>query len=93
MEKAYIIKTVSPDVPGYSIPGVWDSLRKGKARIGWSYEDHLDLRKIQQKVHTGQILTQDEHKAWRCRAFLEDISNDDYLLYPHQPRYGFFAIA
>ena len=47
--RAFVVKTASPTVPGYVMPGVWESLKEGKARIGWSYAETLDLRALQAK--------------------------------------------
>ena len=34
--RAFVVKAISTEVPTYSIPGVYEELRKGRARIGWS---------------------------------------------------------
>ena len=93
MAKVFVVKTVSPEVPGYVIPGIYDSLRGGKARIGWAYYDRQDLRKISAKIRKGEALDADEEKAKRCMGFLTRVSKGDHLVYPHQPQYGTFAIV
>jgi hypothetical protein len=95
MARAFVIKSVSSDVPSYVIPGVFDSLRNGKARIGWSYRNDLDLRTLRERVRVEEWshLSSEEQDAWACHRFLDDVSIGDYLVYPHQPEYGKFSIA
>jgi hypothetical protein len=95
MPRAFVVKTVSRDVPTYVIPGVFASLKTGKARIGWSYQDDLDLRVLREKVVAGQWddLSKAEQDAWACHRFLDDVSTGDYLVYPHQEQYGKLCIA
>jgi hypothetical protein len=92
MVRAFVIKSVSPDV---SPTGVFDSLRIGKARIGWSYRADLDLRALRERVRTQKWsqVSPEEQDAWACHRFLDDVSVGDYLVYPHQPKYGKFCIA
>ncbi len=93
MPHAYVVKAVSDDVPTYSIPGVFESLARGKARIGWSFEDGLDLRSLASKAEAGKPFNRKEEDAWRCIGFLNRVECGDYLFYPHQPEYGLVAIA
>jgi hypothetical protein len=95
MPNAFVVKAASHDVPTYSIPGVFESLVAGRARIGWSYSDDLDLRIIRDQVRAGawENLTEDQKDAWRCSGFLERVNIDDYLVYPNQPTPGQFCIA
>ena len=41
MPRAFVVKTSDDQWP---ISGVFEELKKGRARIGWSYQDDLDLR-------------------------------------------------
>ena len=93
MPTVFFIKAWSHDYPGRAIPGVFESLQNGNARIGWSYEDRLDLRILQAGRRTGQALDAEEQDAWRCRRFLEEVMHGDYLIYPHQNGYRQFVIA
>ena len=93
MPAVFILKAWSYDYPRRTIPGVFESLQNGKARIGWSYEDRLDLRTLQERRRTGQNLDPEERDAWRCRRFLEELAYEDYLIYPHQNEYRKFVIA
>ena len=92
MAAVYVVKTVDEDT-GEPIPGVFEELESGRARIAWSYLDHLDLRMIQEKINTGEPLDKDEQWAKRCLGFLTRLSVCDYLLYPHQPNRGHFCVV
>lgn len=94
MPSVFFLKAWSYDYPDRAIPGVFESLQKGKARIGWSDADHLDLRELRERFQTGQSLDEDERDAyWGCWRFLEELSEEDYLIYPHQDGYRKFVIA
>ncbi|MDE0205677.1 MAG: restriction endonuclease [Candidatus Tectomicrobia bacterium] len=80
----YVLKAVDSD--GTPIPGVFDELRAGRARMGWSYQDNLDLRLIMARLEAGEELDEDQLEARRhCRRLLTDVKDGDYLIYPHQP--------
>ena len=92
MTAVYVVKAVEEDT-GEPIPGVFEELESGQARLGWSYADHLDLRLIQEKINTGDPLDEYEQEAKRCLGFLTRPSLGDYLLYPHQPRRWKFMVV
>ena len=87
----FVVRTTDSD--GQPIPGVFDELRKGRARMGWSYLDHLDLRLIRDRIERGDPLGKTEQEAHRCVGFLMKVSGGDYLLYPHQPEREYFAVV
>jgi len=90
----YVVKAISRDLPTYSVPGVAEQLRDGKACIGWSYDERFDLRELQKKVHRGDEFTDSQEKdAWKCHGFLDRVEVGDYLIYPHQPSYGRFMVV
>ncbi len=91
MSRAYVVRTT--EYSGEPIPGVFEELQAGRARIGWSYRDDLDLRKIQEKLKQGSPLNGDEQAAQRCLGFLTKPALDDYLLYPHQPTRRKFCVV
>jgi hypothetical protein len=96
MPKAYVVKTVYyEDGVRYSIPGIFDSLQSGKARIGWSSKDEEDLRVIKQTVERNgwDSLSPDQQSGVRCLGFLDRVERGDYLLYPHQPEANHLLIA
>ena len=88
MAAVYVVRTEDKGKP---ILGVFDELRAGRARIGWSYEDALDLRLIGEAAKQGRELSKAEHKAKRCMGFLTRPVRNDYLLYPNQPERGMFC--
>ena len=90
MSNAYVVKAVSDEQPSQPIPGVFDELVAGRARIGWSKQDNLDLRLLLRKLERGEQLDKDEQNARRCLGFLTRPNVGDYLLYPHQPQRGQF---
>ena len=51
MPRAFVVKALDD---GWPIPGVFEELRAGRARIGWSSRDDQDLRLIQEKVDRGE---------------------------------------
>ena len=91
MPNAFVVKTVDDD--GQPIPGVFDELQAGRARIGWSYQENLDLRLIRERIRQGATLDEDERRAKRCLGFLTRVGCEDYLLYPHQPARGQFLVV
>ncbi len=83
---AFVIRTTD-------IPGIFDELQAGRARIGWSYEDRLDLRLIKDKIDQGEALDEHECAAKRCLGFLTRVAENDYLVYPHQPKRRQFTVV
>ena len=63
MPAAYVVKTVAEGQP---FPGVFGELKAGRARIGWSYQDNLDLRLLLGRIEQGEQLNEDERDA--CNA-------------------------
>lgn len=90
-QRVFVVKAVDND--GEPILDVHEELKRDKARIGWSYEDNLDLRKIEQAINNGDQLNESQRSAKRCLRFLTKISHGDFLVYPHQPKRGEFSIV
>ena len=93
MLSAFVVKAVSDEQPSQPIPGVFEELAVGRARIGWSYEEKLDLRLLLHKYEVGEQLDEEEQEARRCLGFLTRPKRGDYLLYPHQPARGKFTVV
>lgn len=70
------------------IAGVYAELIAGRARMGWSNRDELDLRIIAKAVLTGQALTDEQKDAKPRLPFFEDIRVHDVLWYPKIPAAG-----
>ena len=90
MLTVFVVKAVEEGQP---IPGVFDELKAGRARMGWSYQDNLDLRLLLGRIEQGEQLDEDERGAKRCLGFLTRVKLEDYLLYPHQPERGLFSVV
>ena len=90
MADAFVVKTVKNGQP---VRGVFNELKAGRARIGWSWLDNLDLRLLLEKIKQGKPLDGDEKDARRCLGFLTRVKSEDYLLYPHQPDRGKFCVV
>lgn len=90
MTQVFVVRAVEKDT-GKPIEGVFDELVAGKARVGWSWCDYLDLREIRDKE--GRNLNEDQRVAKRCLGFLTRVHEGDYLLYPHQPERSKFAVV
>ena len=88
--RAFVVRTAEY---GWPVPGVYDSLRNGRATIGWSLLDHQDLRIIARLLDDGRELDPDQADSRRCLAFLHKPNYKDYFLYPHQPENGKFTIV
>jgi hypothetical protein len=88
----FVVKAIDPDVPGYSIPGVFEELNNGKARIGWSYQDDQDLRIINKILRNNEDLNAAQKSAKRCLNFLTNVQPGDYFIYPNQPSPSKFVI-
>ena len=76
MPAAYVVKTV---VEAQPFPGVFGELKAGRARIGWSYQDNLDLRLLLGRIEQEEQLNEDERDARRCLGFLTRVESEDYL--------------
>src|SRR5208283_1664634 len=77
---------------------VFDSLVKGKARIGWSRDDRHDLRRREKKWNQKRSFTSDEKEAWSGNHFFlgthpEDVQVGDLLFYRNQPTRGRITVV
>lgn len=90
-QRVFVVKAL--DDNGIPVSGVYEELRRNKARFGWSYEDNLDLRKIVEAIDNGEELNDAQQEAKRCLPFLTKISHGDILVYPHQPKRGQFSVV
>ena len=90
MPTVFVVKAIEEGQP---VPGVFDELKAGRARMGWSYQDNLDLRLLLGRIEQGEQLDEDERGAKRCLGFLTRVKLEDYLLYPHQPERGLFSVV
>lgn len=89
----FVVKAVDDQQPSQPVPGVFEELAAGRARIGWSRRDRQDLRIIRDLRERGEQLDGHQQSAVRCLGFLTRVHVDDYLVYPHQPERGMFAVV
>lgn len=61
--------------------------------MGWSWNDKLDLRVIQEKRNQGEPLDEDQKEAIDCLGFLNYVNLGDYIIYPHQPKRERFSVV
>lgn len=90
MPAVFVLKAVKDGTP---VSGVFDELKAGRARIGWSWKDHLDLRSLLGKLDRQEQLDKDEQYTRRCLGFLTRVNPEDYLVYPHQPERKRFVVV
>lgn len=88
----FVVKTMDK-YDGQPIPGVFDELEAGYARIGWSWQDNQDLRVINDARENGEPLDEHQQEAVRCIRFLTRPIVGDYLIYPHQPKRNRFSVV
>lgn len=75
---------------------IYNSLKNGEARFGWSYYDDsknftTDLNILKEKIRQGQALTDDEANCYQ--PFLFDIKCGDYIVFINIPQYGECTLA
>lgn len=75
------------------IAGVYAELIAGRARMGWSNHDELDLRVIAETGLAGRPLTDKQEKASDCLPFFEGIQVHDVLWYSKIPAAGRVAVV
>ena len=92
MTIVYVLRT-EDRVTRQPAAGVFEELEAGRARMGWSWDDKLDLRVIQEKREQGEPLDEDQKEAIRCLNFLRYTNLGDYIIYPHQPKRGQFSVV
>jgi Restriction endonuclease len=75
--------------------GLFEKLRGGSARIGWSSNENQDLTRVVQENKSGHWdqLDGGQRDAWYCHGFLDRAKEGDLLFYPNVPVYGTFCVA
>lgn len=92
MTIVYVLRT-EDRVTKQPADGVFEELQAGRARMGWSWDDKLDLRVIQKKREQGEPLDEEQKEAIRSLNFLKYTNPGDYIIYPHQPQRGQFSVV
>ena len=87
----FVVRTA--DASGQSLPGIFDELEDGRARLGCSWSDRQDLRLIRERIDENAELDATEREARGCLPFLISVDVEDYLIYPNQPYKGKFSVV
>jgi hypothetical protein len=88
---SYTIHAIKAEQDDASIiQALFQELRQGRARFGWSYDDALDPRDLKARLaRSGRgSLADEEQKAIARTAFLLDVRPGDYFVYINMPSYG-----
>jgi hypothetical protein len=91
----YALKADDPKTPNSWAPRVYEDLRRGVARYGWSNFEKADLRRINDKIKGPggwNSLDEDEQDTWNVN-FLLNITPGDYVVYINMPEYGKCTLA
>lgn len=89
--KVWVVRTIRRWQEPF--PRIWEELKRGWARIAWSQRDDSDLRILDEHIRAGGPLDRDQRETKKCLPFFTKITHGDYLLYPHQPAPGQFAVV
>ena len=73
------------------IPKIFESLKGGEGRFGWSYDPSADMRELKKKVNSGTELNVEERKLYH--PFLLEIQAGDWVVYINQPEWGLCTLA
>jgi len=84
----YAVKAEQKEGP--VIDALFQELRQGRARFGWSYDDSCDPRDLKARiVRSGwDSLSKREQEAIARTTFLLDVRPGDYFVYVNMPSYG-----
>lgn len=72
---------------------VYQSLRQGEGRFGWSYVESADLRSLQHRVEAKGFASLSADEANCYQPFLLQLNPGDYVVYINVPSYGRCTLA
>lgn len=72
---------------------VFESLRLGEGRFGWSYVESADLRALQQRIQTDGLASLSADEANCYQPFLLRLNPGDYVVYINVPSWGRCTLA
>ena len=74
---------------------LYDSLKRGEGRFGWSWIPTADLRKLERRIANDgwDSLTDEEKKCGGSSRFLLKLQNGNYVVYINLPRWGECTLA
>lgn len=80
-------------VDAESADRVYQSLRQGEGRFGWSYVESADLRSLQQRIETKGFASLSADEANCYQPLLLQFDPGDYVVYINVPCYGRCTLA
>lgn len=89
-KSVFVVRAVDSWLPR---PCVYEELKNGRARIGWSSEDCQDLRLLKKVINDRDPLNNHQQESKRCLRFLTAVKPGDFFIYPHQPNRGQFSVV
>ncbi len=69
-----------------AISYIYDSVRKGASRFGWSYTDAADLLKLEEK--SWEEMNEAETDCYKTACFLTEIEIGDWIVHINVPEWG-----
>ena len=74
---------------------LYESLRGGEGRFGWSYVETADLRKLKERIDRDgwDSLTDEEKECYNSSRFLLELQDGDYVVYINLPEWGQCTLA
>lgn len=72
---------------------VFESLKLGEGRFGWSYVESADLRALQARIESDGFASLSAHEANCYQAFLLQLNPGDFVVYINVPSWGRCTLA
>ena len=93
----YALKTAPTANDEFSQPKIFQDLKNGKGRFGWSFTNNGNLLEIQNLLQGNDwnysSLDDSQHEIWSNTNFLLNIEINDYIVYINLPSYGRCSIG
>ena len=72
---------------------VFDSLKRGEGRFGWSYEKTADLRALRGRIEQSRWDSLNNREKDCYQEFLLSLRDGDYVVYINVPQWGHCTLA
>ena len=72
---------------------VYDSLKGGEGRFGWSYEKSADLRELRERIERSGWDSLNKYEKDCYQDFLLRMQEGDYVVYINVPQWGLCTLA
>ena len=78
----------------HHVKGVWESLKGGEGRFGWSHVETANLRDLKLRIEQDgwDSLSEQEQDCYQAK-FLLDLRDGDHVVYINVPEYGKCTLA